>query len=314
MKTKNYRKIPKSLKTKVKTIENNTVQAGLILELSDQELETLFGGNLNKNTPNYMYVPHAENGRYCSRNIFGYKRKRKDLPKVSKTITMGERPIYGDYSNGTFVLTKDMMVYQQEVVKPYLLKFKAELLKSIENDGQTLNIVYVKISETLNKESENFSKSLFIHINLLGENFGSVNVFDPNLSEEELVGNKYLGWEILPPEKGKKKIQSILSNSNFQHKEQFEKRFKILKSLDPINYVYGFNGTYRYFGAMISKDCVVFENLQYGNAIYVMFDEWPRLSKLTKTQIQNEDDKLYRRIEHRPGWVKELKSIITPYK
>ncbi len=314
MKSKNFRKVPIALKTKLKTIDNDHVQPGVILELSDAELKTLFGGNLTKKFDVYNYTPHAEKGRYSRRNTFGFKRIRKDLPKVSKTINLGERPIYGDYSKGTFVLTQERMVYQRDFVEPYGLKLEAKLIKSLENEGRTLNVVFVKTSTTIDKHDEKAFQKLFTHINILGESFGSANIFNPSLNVRDLIGNKYLGWEILPPGKGKKKIQSILSNSSVEHKHQFEKRFNVLKSLEPINYVYGFNGTYRYFGAMISENCVVFENLEYGNAIYIMFNEWPRLSKLTKAQIQAEDNSLYCRIEHRPGWVKELKSLIKPYR
>ena len=49
--------------------------------------------------------------------------------------------------------------------------------------------------------------------------------------------------------------------------------------INPKNIIKGTSGFQRYFGALFTKNLVVFENISYGNAIYVMYNDWETLSK-----------------------------------
>lgn len=35
-----------------------------------------------------------------------------------------------------------------------------------------------------------------------------------------------------------------------------------------------------YIGVMLEDDLVVFENIEYGNVIYIFYDDWDEISKL----------------------------------
>ena len=49
--------------------------------------------------------------------------------------------------------------------------------------------------------------------------------------------------------------------------------------MKPTEIVLGMSGNTRYLGAKYAEDLVVFENLEYGNAIYILYENWKILSK-----------------------------------
>jgi len=58
--------------------------------------------------------------------------------------------------------------------------------------------------------------------------------------------------------------------------------------------------------AIIRDDVVVFENAEYGNAIYVMNQQWEALTKLSRTDLLNAIDSRVTRIIHTTGWETRL--------
>jgi hypothetical protein len=56
---------------------------------------------------------------------------------------------------------------------------------------------------------------------------------------------------------------------------------------------------------------VVFENLDYGNALYVMFGRWAELSKRTRLDLLQGGEDGYERILHRRGWQHRLVALVT---
>lgn len=59
---------------------------------------------------------------------------------------------------------------------------------------------------------------------------------------------------------------------------------KVLAQLNPQNYIAGTSGFARYFGEKLRDDLVAFENLHYGNALYVMYEDWVTLSHRSRTE------------------------------
>ena len=47
-----------------------------------------------------------------------------------------------------------------------------------------------------------------------------------------------------------------------------------------INPIGGMNS--HYFGAKFGENIVVFENMDYGNAIYILSDNWEEISKMSR--------------------------------
>ena len=123
-------------------------------------------------------------------------------------------------------------------------------------------------------------------------------------------------WEILPPGERSEMLTHILAKFREPTKELREKlldRYRVLEKLGPVAYISGTSGFQRYFGAQFADNLVVFENLEYGNAIYVMFDNWEELSKLSRIELlKNRPGFGFERIVHRAGWKDALKKLIKP--
>ena len=69
-------------------------------------------------------------------------------------------------------------------------------------------------------------------------------------------------------------------------------RYDFFVGLDPKKLIIGSSGFRRYFGALLEDYLVVFENIEYGNAVYILFEKWEVLSR-------------------RPGWTFSLGNTVT---
>ena len=51
---------------------------------------------------------------------------------------------------------------------------------------------------------------------------------------------------------------------------------------------------------------------EYGNAIYVMFEDWEELSKRSRLELlRDRNGAAFERIVHRPGWKDALTTIVN---
>ena len=57
-----------------------------------------------------------------------------------------------------------------------------------------------------------------------------------------------------------------------------------------------------YIGAMYTDDLVVFENVAYGNALYVLYDDWSEVSKRSRLDLLRGTTENYDRFVHTEGW------------
>ena len=63
----------------------------------------------------------------------------------------------------------------------------------------------------------------------------------------------------------------------------------------------------RYIGAKFKDNLVVFENIEYGNAIYILFDNWMEISKMSRIEILQRKEKDFIRLPHRKNWEQVLR-------
>jgi hypothetical protein len=105
-------------------------------------------------------------------------------------------------------------------------------------------------------------------------------------------------------------LEDVMRRTSDEARERISERYDVLASLKPIAYIAGSSGFQRYFGAKFAENLVVFENLEYGNAIYVMFEDWEHVSQQSRLDLLNGDEKKFERIIHRKGWKKALKAIV----
>ena len=316
---KNLQKIPKLITAKLEGITSDEVIVATTIGISQRDITdqkypalglNLIENELSFNSPS---VPDKDIGKYCKRNLDGKEITRKDLPKVLKTFYMGERPVYGDWSNGSFDLHVNRQVYQKEIEQPKNYELSIQLLKEEVVDSENYFIFKVWINQSLNKVSESFSDDLLYQLNILQESIGRVSIFAADAEDEEFLKIKTINWEIFPPGERDQDLVKILGRFRkvtLETREKLSEKYDLLVSLNPQELIVGVSGLRGYFGAKFNNNLVVFENLNYGNAIYVLYQEWEELSKLSRTQILARPKDEFERISHRTGWEKKLTSLI----
>jgi hypothetical protein len=93
-----------------------------------------------------------------------------------------------------------------------------------------------------------------------------------------------------------------------------EQRLATFARLQPTHFVSGTSGFIRYFGAKYADDFVVFENVRYGNALYVIFERWQELSQRNRIDLLKGDREGFERIEHRDGWEDRLEAMLQRHR
>ncbi|OAD46613.1 hypothetical protein [Polaribacter atrinae] len=313
---KNFRKTPEFITNRIKVLNSDNVIIATIIKINKNQIEDLKFRNLNLQlTDNHIsfknqYIPENTVGLYSRKNIDGYKNVHKDQEKIRKLFYLGERPYYGDWKKGSFPLYSSREVYQSDDIPPRELSIATELLEETENDLK----VKVSVDIILNRNDENFDEELFFVLNLLQENIHSVNVFSSETSREEYLRTLSLTWDVFPPGERNDDLERIIKGSrNLTPKrvEEIQNKYDYLVALNPVEIISGLSGMRKYFGAKFSDNLVVFENLNYGNAIYVLFENWEELSKMSRTEIQTRPADEFIRIKHTPNWQQSLERIIA---
>ena len=150
-------------------------------------------------------------------------------------------------------------------------------------------------------------------MNLLQENIGASGIEKADVTFEEYIQTLQVSWDILPPGT----IDEVF-NRVFQDIEPSEEdknttieRYHFFMSLNPQKLVYGRSSFQKYFGALLEEDLVVFENIKYGNAIYVMFDNWQELSQKSRIELlSGKFGENFERVIHVGDWQTKVREII----
>lgn len=314
---KNFRRTPEPIRKKVMNIDGNEVVAAAVKKISASELRSglyqHLGMSLGPEGPVFpeQMMPGPMNGKFSMWNAQGREVVRKDLPMVTKTFSV-EAPNFGDWTKGTHEVEWDREVYQREFIPPAETELSIALLQT-EVAEDPKYIFRFRIERMLAKNSGRFEEELFEAVNLLQENAGAVDVFKSEAELKDYLKTISVHWEILPPGERTETLNRVLSklrNPSEELKQKLIARYALLEKLKPVAYISGTSGFQRYFGAQFRNDLVVFENLEYGNAIYVMFENWEALSKLSRTDLLRNRHAGFERIVHRAGWEETLKSMV----
>ncbi|MDP2174536.1 MAG: hypothetical protein Q8K70_01355 [Bacteroidota bacterium] len=320
---KNFRKTPEFILQQLDNIESDDVTIATIKKITNDDFDNEFYSqinlNLNNGELNFIdeFVPLFTNGSFSRKNVKGYKIRYPDRPKVSKTYYLGERAIFGDFNKGSFSLYVTRMVTPYDVIPPKEISICVEHLETTDEDGVIFHSLKFSTNQILNKNANNFIEELFFNINLLQENIGSVNVYNSNTSIDEYLQTLQLNWEIFPPgtmDQDLSKITNGLRNITPQRANEIIDRYSFLRSENPIQTIIGNSGMRRYFGVKFSESLVAFENSNYGNALYILFENWRELSRLSRLDIQNRPSDQFIRVEHRGNWKEKVKAIIKAKK
>lgn len=316
MPKRNLLKVPREIIERIRTFDQDDVVAACTKFIRPEDLERYSHLGLSLTDSGLVIpapaIPNPAAGRYSRANVEGREKVRKDLPKTSKEFEF-EAPDWGDWSNGSHTVSWTRMVYKRDFYPPKEVELSTTLLE--EKNGGFL--VKFAIDQVINRRTENFEQELLYNLNLLQENIGAADVFPSAASLAEYAATIHLDWQVLPPGTVDEVVQRMLKGKSAITKEQettMRARISVMAKLAPEAYIAGTDGFLRYFGAKFGDDFVAFENIRYGNAIYVMYDSWQDLSKKTRMELLSGSRDMFDRIEHRKDWELRFEAMVKEYR
>jgi len=313
MPKKNLNTIPTHIRNKLHAFSDDDVVVACVKRLSGEELARYAHLGIRYTPPDAHMppptVPPPTAGRYSKMNVEGKEVIRYDLPKYTKTFYI-DSPNFGDPSKGWHTVEWDRLVYHRDFIPPKELELAIDIL-----DQPTVDLFRIKfeIKEVLSKVSPDFDDDLLYNLNLLQENVGAVDVFPSAATLAEFTRTVQLDWEFLPPNDVEAVVRHILAKKptmTVDERKTMEERLSVFAKFNPTAFLTGTSGFLRYFGAQFRDDLVVFENINYGNALYVMTDNWQELSKRSRMELLKGPREGFERIEHRQGWETQLQGVL----
>ena len=247
-------------------------------------------------------VPSPSNGPYSFANIEGKEIVHRDRPMVPKSFSVSA-PNFGDWSKGTHLVDLTRQVYQREYIPPQELAITIQLLA--EDVGAQSYVFSFTVEDVLNRTDAAFERQLLFNLNLLQENVGNHSVFASDTTRDDFIRTLYVNWEILPPGEREANIAKIfraVNSTDPRVRERIQDRYDTLARLKPLQFVQGTSEFRHYFGALFADDLVVFENIEYGNAIYIMFASWQEMSQKSRTELLARNPDEFIRIPHTKTW------------
>ncbi len=312
MSKKNFNKVPEHILKKIREATNEIVIGTPIIVSKTPNKETLTSFNKilkeNWETSEFTYIPSENIWRYSKKNINGYTVVRRDLPKVPKEIYMGERPVFGDWEKWSFTLIQTRDVLQRDFYAPREIPIKIKLIEE-----KTDSIIYSGIIEYPLDKTSSEEEILFV-LNLAQENlWNAIVLADREGSLPEDFDTVLLEWDIFPPEKRDIDLKRLM---RWRRNPEIiatviAERYDFALSLGEIlglkiELVNGWAWMGHYFGVKFTDNLVMFENIYYGNAIYLLFEDWKAMSKLSRTKILSGSAGKYQQIRHSRYWKSEV--------
>ncbi|MGB0958829.1 MAG: hypothetical protein ACPGVK_01150, partial [Halocynthiibacter sp.] len=308
-----FRSVPPKLNSKLSEIESDFIVVAATKSIARSEIldglyahigihcdggEIIFDGSV---------APPESAGKWSSRNAIGWDRPRKDWPKVQKTWTF-EAPNFGDGArNGWSMRSRSQEVYQHQIFEPQGMMIEATL---IEDFGGDKVVIKFAITPILSREMPEFELMLLWSINVLQENTGVTNIFSSDATLADFVTTTNLDWEIFPSGTAEQIIARLLdsatTNTVVDYERHVRERIDFFEEYEPLAYLRGHGGFGSYFGAQFADDFVVFENLRYGNAIYVLYENWVEVSQRSRLDLLRNQDAHFDRVIHTEGWQSRL--------
>lgn len=313
-----FRRIPDYIEQELQNTKSQRVIIAAIINTSMTDISQGSYSHLNIRLqegelviPDVVY-PDNMSGIYARRNRDGVVHVLKDLPKVTRTFSF-DSPNFGDPAKGYHTTYIDRSVYQRRFDPPRDWEIA---LQALSQDEKTV-CIKATINTTLDRQDTDFNKDLFFAINLLQEQCRDCHVFDYDITKEELARIMIVGWEIFPPGKLDKTLSIItkrLRNSSPERQREIQRRTNVLDRFNPTEYIVGRGMNSHYFGAKFGDNIVAFENMDYGNALYILFDNWQEISQMSRIEILKRHEKDFIRIIHKKGWERVLRRHIIQLK
>jgi len=317
MTKKNIRGVPPTVKAQLQRLKDRYVVAACLQIYSADKLLAgvlkHLGICISKNgfeIANGLVIPPTASGKFSHRNVHGYEVVRKDLPKETHYNSI-ESPNWGDSYNGTHTVDLPYEKYPRDFYGPQHARIK--IASQSREAGKMEYLLTFEVDRVLDRQSPSFENDLLECLNLLQENVGACGVQKAGVTLAEYLQAVKVSWEVLPPGTRNEAMARLFANRkpSPQEKETAEERYDFFMKLNPRKLVYGTSGLQRYFGALLEDDLVVFENIEYGNAIYIMFGDWEKLSKRSRTELlSGRYGNDFERVPHTSGWKGRVRTVV----
>lgn len=171
--------------------------------------------------------------------------------------------------------------------------------------------------QVLSRTAPDFDDDLLYNLNILQEVLGAADVFRSEATVAEYLRTVRVDWEILP---AGRRVDEVLADMlrnkrpvTAEKQREMLDRLAVLARMNPREYIAGTSEFLRYFGARFEDDFIVFENLNYGNAIYVMYERWEDLSRRTRIDLLKGPREGFERIPHNDNWEKRLRDVLREH-
>ncbi len=303
----NIRKIPESIQSIISNSTSNDFVVYAEHALSNTDIQNNVYSNLgitfeDDRIKTKLFIPQKNAGSFCKYNQTNRVKIYKELPKEIRYFYCTS-PNFGDYSKGSHETEWHRYCYPKELIPPVY----TEINPVIISEDQKETVLRFVSTEVLNKKSDNFEFRLFSNLNIFQELFGSFKIKESDKPYPEYIKTVKVDWEILPEgnrlELIKKFIRNNPQNDTPQKQQEIIERFEFLNKCNPVAVVEGTSGFQRYIGYQFNDNLMVFENLRYGNAIYVMFGSWKELSQRSRLDLlAGKYGSDFERIQHRKNW------------
>ncbi|WP_157932891.1 hypothetical protein [Mycobacteroides abscessus] len=313
-----YRNVPPFIRDQIRNCTSETFYVARTREYSREDLEKGALAHLGVDwsaaglqCPEAPVVPPATRGRWSKYNIDGWVKVRKDLPKIKKTIGGWLSPNFGDWKKGSHVHYSTREVFQRETWYAQRIPIQ---IRAEEPSKESVNIGFI-VDRVFNR-TDLVDRDLLMACSLLRENIGThVAILATDTSVAEWLASQRVKWELLPVgELGQKPFSQIAKRFKLDpdspRAKHMSERYDTVLAMKPTNQVIGDGEFSRYFGFMFRDDLVALECLDYGNALYVMYEEWKELSKRSRVDLLADTTARYDRVIHRKGWHGRLGVIL----
>jgi hypothetical protein len=316
MPKKNYLKVPRHLLDRLAALAVDDIVVACVRHLSPAEVGNYTHLNLRMANGRLVMprplMPSKLMGKYSRTNLYGKVVVRRDLPKEYKSFSV-DAPNWN--GSGTHEVSWTREVYPRDFISPkYLTLSIEEIPQAAGTIGFTVKF---QIDQTLNRSASDFEADLLYNLNMLQENVGAVSIFPSAATLADYANTVQVQWEFLPPgnlDLVVLRLTQGMSALTATEAREIRERLTVLENLRPVKYVVGTSGFERYFGAKFAEDFVAFENLTYGNALYVMYENWPALSARSRIDLLKGPREGFDRLPHSGAWVKKLQRLVRDYR
>lgn len=255
-------------------------------------------------------VPPSSAGRWSDWNVNGREVVRDDLPKVPRSYVTWIRP-YGNRNATEVAAFTTREVFPRETRYGHGLAIQIDV-GTLQGDKVRIGF---RVDRVFPPDTKREDVDLLLALSLLRENVGAADIVPSGTTPDEWVSHQELSWELLPEgQRGDLVFESIVRrlsldpDSDNTHVARARNEF--IWSLGPGKGATG-RGTFsRYVAYIFRDDLVVLENLSYGNALYVMYENWEALSQRSRLDLLADPQADFTRIVHRGRWKQELKKAI----